>query len=72
MHTDYVRVVNTFQSHDLALDRLALHTVVKFCFLVNFDSVLFHGSFMVADVDDGVGALTYWLANLIVIEMSVT
>ena len=71
VHSDDIGVIYALQGHDLALDRLSFHAIVKLCFLVDLDCVLFHGRLMVANVNDGVGALADWFTDLVVIQMSV-
>ena len=70
VHFDNVRMINFLQSHYFTLDRLTLHGVVEFCFLVNFNGKLPHVDFVVADIDDSVSSLTDRLADLIVLKDS--
>ena len=72
MHPDDVWVVDLLQGHDLALNSFSLHAVVQFGFLIDFDCIFFHVTFVVASVNHSICSLADWLANLVGLECTAT
>ena len=72
MHSYYVRVVYTFESHDFSLDRFAFHGVVKLLFLVDFDCVLLLRRLVNALIHNCICSLAYRLTNYIIVQYSFT
>jgi hypothetical protein len=70
MHSNYIRMINLFQSHYFSLDCLSFHTIVKFDLLVNLDCAFFHGCFVIAYIDNCKCTLADCLTNLIIFEQS--
>ena len=66
MHFYYMRMINLLKRHYLSLHSFSFHWIIQFRFLVDFDCVLSHVDFMIANVHDSVRSLADGLSYLIV------